>query len=146
MERGTVRFGTGSYELPVHRHLVQMCHRSTEPIAVLRCDLFFKARAWAEERGDLARRTLSLPLRTMSREERTGVAVIPLGDECHGQERVCGRRKRNTRLRVMDSPRWGARNLGIRNAANANTIVQTMSVEPYNVVSTTALLSSGSFV
>jgi hypothetical protein len=31
-------------------------------------------------------------------------------------------------------------------AASANTIVQTMSVEPYNVVSTTALLPSGSFV
>jgi hypothetical protein len=59
----------------------------TEPIAVLfktnalknfnlRYNLFFAARAWTEERGDRARRTLFFPVRTMSREERTDVAVI----------------------------------------------------------------------
>jgi hypothetical protein len=60
---------------------------ATEPIAVLfktnvlknfnlRCHLFFTARAWTEERGDLARRTLFFPVRTMSRQERTDVTVI----------------------------------------------------------------------
>ena len=59
----------------------------TEPIAALyktnvlknfnlRCNLFFTARAWNEERGDLARRTLFFPVRTMSREERTDVGII----------------------------------------------------------------------
>lgn len=59
----------------------------TEPIAVLyktnvlknfnlRCNLFFTARAWNEDRGDLARRTLFFPVRTMSREERTDVGII----------------------------------------------------------------------